>query len=99
MEEISKNIGTLHDVDEFAFIAELEDYYFKKKDREVEIELLQEKNTTEGLLRIKVIDKNGQVTILNADESLRLIERVTSINVDEVYVNFAMHIVYLIELK
>lgn len=99
MEEISKNIGTLHDVDEFAFIAELEDYYFKKKDREVEIELLQGKNTTEGLLHIKVIDKNGQVTILNADESLRLIERVTSINVDEVYVNFAGHIVYLIELR
>jgi hypothetical protein len=99
MEEISKNIGTVHDVDEFAFIAELEDYFYKQHNQVVEIELLQGKNTTEGLLNIKVIDKNGQKTILDADESLQLIERVTSINVDEVYVNFAGHIVYLIDLK
>ncbi|MED1674289.1 hypothetical protein [Pallidibacillus thermolactis] len=99
MEEISRNIGTVHDVDEFTFVAELEDYFYKQENREVEIELLQGKNTTEGLLNIKVIDKNGQETILDADESLQLIERVTSINVDEVYVNFAGHIVYLIDLK
>lgn len=99
MEEISKNIGTVHDVDEFTFIAELEDYYYKQKDREVEIELLQGKNTTEGLLNIKVIDKNGQETILDADESLQLIESVTSIKVDEIYVNFAGHIVYLITIN
>lgn len=99
MEEISKNIGAVHDVDEFTLVAELEDYYYKQKDREVEIELLQGKNTTEGLLNIKVIDKNGQETILDADESLRLIGRVTSIKVDDIYVNFAGHIVYIIELK
>lgn len=86
MEEISKNIGTVHDVDEFAFIAELEDYFYKQHNQVVEIELLQGKNTTEGLLNIKVIDKNGQETILDADESLQLIERVSSIKVDEVYV-------------
>ncbi|MCU9595776.1 hypothetical protein OEV82_15225 [Caldibacillus thermolactis] len=99
MEEISRNIGTVHDLDEFALIAELEDYYYKQKNREVEIELLQGKNTTEGLLNIKIVGKNGQETILDADESLQLIERVTSIKVDEVYVNFAGHIVYLIDLK
>jgi hypothetical protein len=99
MEEISKNIGTVHDVDEFAFIAELEDYFYKQHNQVVEIELLQGKNTTEGLLNIKIVDKNGQETILDADESLQLIERVTSIKIDEVFVNFAGHIVYLIELK
>lgn len=99
MEEISRNIGTVHDVDEFTFVAELEDYFYKQHNQVVEIELLQGKNITEGLLNIKVIDKNGQETILDADESLQLIERVTSINVDEVYVNFAGHIVYLIDLK
>lgn len=99
MEEISRNIGTVHDVDEFTFIAELEDHFYKQHNREVEIELLQGKNTTEGLLNIKIVDKNGQETILDADESLQLIERVTSIKIDEVYVNFAGHIVYLIELK
>jgi hypothetical protein len=50
------------------------------------------------LLNIKIVDKNGQETILDADESLQLIECVISIKVDEVYVNFAGHIVYLIEL-
>lgn len=99
MEEISCNIGTVHDVDEFTFVAELEDYFYKQQNREVKIELLQGKITTEGLLNIKVIDKNGQVTILEADESFRLIGRVTSIKVDDIYVNFAGHIVYLIELK
>lgn len=43
MEEISKNIGTVHDVDEFAFIAELEDYIYKQHNKVVEIELLQGK--------------------------------------------------------
>lgn len=52
IEEISLNNGTLHDVDEFTLVAELEDYFYKQENREVEIELLQGKNTTKGLLNI-----------------------------------------------
>lgn len=65
----------------------------------MQIELLQGKNTTEGLLNVKVNDKNGNVTVLNHDDSIKLIETVFSIKADEVYVNFAGHIVYLIVLK
>ncbi len=99
MNEVTKNIGTVHDIDEFNFIAELEDYFYKQQDKDVQIELLQGKNTTEGLLNVKVIDKNGNVTVLNHDASIKLIETVFSIKADEVYVNFAGHIVYLIVLK
>jgi hypothetical protein len=99
MEEISKNIGTVHDIDQFSFIAELEDYFFKHQNQDVEIELLQGENTTEGLLNVRATDKNGNVTVLNHDDSIKLIETVFSIKADEVYVNFAGHIVYLIVLK
>nr|WP_144925356.1 hypothetical protein [Paenibacillus bovis] len=99
MEEISKNIGTVHDIDEFAFIAEIEDYFYNQQDQNVVIELLQGKNTTEGLLNVRATDKNGNVTVLNHDDSIKLIETVFSIKADEVYVNFAGHIVYLIVLK
>jgi hypothetical protein len=96
MKEVTKNIGIVHDIDEFVFIAEIEDYFYKRQDQDVQIELLQGKNTTEGLLNVKVIDKNGNVTVLNHDVSINLIERVFSIKADEVYINFAGHIVYLI---
>lgn len=99
MKEVTKNIGTVNDIDEFVFIAEIEDYFYKQQDRDVQIELLQGKNTTEGLLNVKVVDKNGNVTVLNHDESINLIERVLSIKADEVYINFAGHIVYLIVLN
>ncbi|MDQ0231773.1 hypothetical protein [Metabacillus malikii] len=99
MEEISKNIGTVHDIDQFSFIAELEDFFFKHQNQDVEIELLQGKNTTEGLLNVRATDKNGNVTVLNHDDSIKLIEQVFSIKTDEVYLNFAGHIVYLIVLK
>src|SRR5690606_22406653 len=99
MEEVSKNIGTVHDIDEFAFIAEVEDFFLKQQNQDVDIKLLQGKNTTEGLLNIEVIDKKGHVTVLKDEESIKLIERVFSLKVDEVYVNFAGHIVYLIVLK
>lgn len=99
MEVVTNDIGTVHDVDEFAFVAELEDYFYKQEDQVVEIELLQGKNSTEGLLNIKVMMKNGNVTVLNHDESIKLIERVFSIKAEEVYINFAGHIVYMIVLK
>lgn len=99
MEEVTKNIGTVHDIDEFVFIAEIEDYFYKQQDQDVEIELLQGKNTTEGLLNVRATNKNGNVTVLNHDDSIKLIETVFSIKADEVYVNFAGHIVYLIVLK
>ncbi|SLK50270.1 Uncharacterised protein [Mycobacteroides abscessus subsp. abscessus] len=98
MEEISKNIGTVHDIDQFTFIAELEDYFFKYHNQEVQIELEQGKNTTLGLLNIRV-NNNTNLTVLNHDDSIKLIETVFSIKADEVYVNFAGHIVYLIVLK
>ena len=98
MEEISKNIGTVHDIDQFTFIAELEDYFFKYHNQEVQIELEQGRNTTEGLLNIRV-NNNTNITVLNHDDSIKLIETVFSIKADEVYVNFAGHIVYLIVLK
>ncbi|WP_277679365.1 hypothetical protein [Gracilibacillus dipsosauri] len=99
MEEVTKNIGTVHDIDEFAFIAEIEEYFYKQQDQNVEIELLQGKNTTEGLLNVRATYKNGNVIVLNHDDSIKLIETVFSIKADEVYVNFAGHIVYLIVLK
>jgi|SRR5690606_2759573 len=99
MNEVTKNIGTVHDIDEFNFIAELEDYFYKQQDQDVEIGLLQGRNTTEGLLNVRATDKNGNVTVLNHDDSIKLIETVFSIKADEVYVNFAGHIVYLIVLK
>lgn len=98
MEEISKNIGTVHDIDQFSFIAELEDYFFKHQNQEVQIELMQGKNTTEGLLNIRVIN-NTDIKVLYHDDLIKLIETVFSIKADEVYVNFAGHIVYLIILK
>jgi hypothetical protein len=99
MNEVTKNIGTVHDIDEFVFIAEIEDYFYKQQDQDLEIELLQGKNKTEGLLNVRATDKNGNVTVLNHDDSIKLIETVFSIKADEVYVNFAGHIVYLIVLK
>jgi hypothetical protein len=98
MNEATKNIGTVHDIDEFNFIAEIEDYFYKRKNQDVEIELLQGKNTTEGLLNIRV-NNNTNIMVLNHDDSIKLIETVFSIKADEVYVNFAGHIVYLIVLK
>ncbi|WP_273127577.1 hypothetical protein [Bacillus weihaiensis] len=99
MKEVTKNIGTVHDIDEYVFIAEIEDYYYKQQDQDVEIELLQGKNTTKGLLNVRATDKNVNVTVLNHDDSIKLIETVFLIKADEVYVNFAGHIVYLIILK
>lgn len=29
MNEVTNNIGTVHDIDEFNFIVELEDYFYK----------------------------------------------------------------------
>ncbi|MGO4889928.1 hypothetical protein ACJ2A9_19465 [Anaerobacillus sp. MEB173] len=98
-DSISSSIGTVYDIDEFHFIAEIEEYYFKELKQDIEIEILQGKSSTEGLLNLKLIDKHGNTKILNDGESIKLIERVFDIEVDEVYVNFAAHIVYLIVLR
>lgn len=95
---LSKDIGTVHDIDQFDFIAEIEDFYYKELNKEVEVEILQDKSSTEGLLHLRLVFKNGETKIINDDRSFELIEKVFDVKPSEVYVNFAAHIVYFIVL-
>ncbi len=73
---ISNDIGTVHDISEFDFLADIEDYYFKQLNHEIEVEILQGKSSTEGSLNLKIIFKNGVTKIFNDDESFELINKV-----------------------
>lgn len=96
---LEKNIGTVHDIDDFSFLAEIEDYYYKKQNQEVKVEIIQGRTSTGGSLHLRITHKHGSTGFLNHHESLQLIEKVFGFKPDEVYTHFAAHIVYFIVLK
>lgn len=91
---ITENIGVVHDTSTFQFESKIEEHIGKKFGYEVDVELIQDRNTTGGLLMLKLSNEK----MMNADETFEIIKDIYGDKIDEVYVNFDAHIVYLIEL-
>lgn len=95
---LNKNIGVVSDIDEFTLKFEIEEYVERTSNKHIEIELLQGKESTEGLFQLKLVSSTSEDILTNRD-SLELVNKVFSISADEVYVNFAAHIIYFITLN
>lgn len=93
---LTKDVGTLYDIHEDEFIFELEAHYEENLNKSVDIELLQDKSSTGGLLNLKVTEHGGKTEMLNFEETINLVKEVFGVKPDEVYVNFVSEIVYLI---
>lgn len=95
----TKNVGTVHDIDQFSFESDVEEYFVERMGygEDVSVSLLQ--NTkTEGLFQIKICIREKEDEILDDEKSLKIIKELYGENITEVYINYAAHIVYLIEL-
>ncbi|MCK2000327.1 hypothetical protein MZM54_02850 [[Brevibacterium] frigoritolerans] len=91
---LTESVGVVHDTSTFQFESKIEEYIGKKFGYEIDVELIQDRNTTGGLLMLKFSNEK----VMNVDETLEIIREIYGEEIDEVYINFAAHIVYLIEL-
>lgn len=96
---LNTNIGVVSDIDEFMFKFEIEEYVERTLNKHIEVELLQGKESTEGLFQLKLVTSTQEEEIMTNTQSLELVNKVFSIKADEVYVNFAAHIIYFITLN
>lgn len=94
---MTKDIGMVHDEYLMSFEAELEDYFIKKYEKTVKVELLQS-NQTYGLLEIKLTFSPHESIVIGHDEVKHIVNEIYETQIDEMYVNFAAEIVYFITL-
>lgn len=95
---ITKDIGTVHDEYLMSFEGELEEYFIKKYEKKVEVELLQSKDKTDGLLEVQVMFSPNDSIVIGYEETKKIVEEIYETKIDEMYVNFASKIVYFITL-
>lgn len=94
---ITKDIGTVHDEYLMSFEGELEDYFIKKYEKTVKVELLQS-NQTYGLLEVKLIFSPDEFIVIGYEETKKIVNEIYKTQIDEMYANFASEIVYFITL-
>lgn len=92
----SQNVGLVHDISQFSFIGEIEDYYYIKLNQTVDVVLVQNEET-EGLLHFRICFDNTTSKLIHYDDVKSIVFQVFGVEPDEIYVNFAAHIVYLIQ--